>query len=141
MTERGVESKIHRAQPTELAMYRYRTLCTLIADLRSIPVSLVGSNHRLKEMSDCGKIAKSSTIHFKKDRALCLSSTYGQSGIRHGSIMTLLHVLLSSTYRPLTPRLSSTYGHAIDDLLSQLRTPDPSLSSTYTGVLIYLSNS
>ena len=142
-TERGLESKFHRAQPTELAMYLYVPLSTTKVQFSFRPSFWDGSNRRLTEMSDCPLIIKSSTMHFKKDRALANRRLKVNLESVLEAWMTLSHVLLSSTYghdcEPLTPPiddlrscyrqlmatlvnhwplLSATYGHAIVDLLT-----------------------
>ena len=109
-------------------------LCTLILNLRPIPFCWSfssGSYYRLMEMSDCLRIRKLTIRHFKKEKSLCLLSTYGQSGISLGrmndpfasDLIVNLRPRLWTTdpsYCRLTFMLSSTYGRAAVDLWSAI---------------------
>ena len=145
-TERGLESKFHRAQPAELAMYLYVPLSTTKVQFSFRPSFWDGSNRRLTEMSDWRKIVSLQQYISKKDRALANRRLKVNLESVLEAWMTLSHVLQSSTYghdcEPLTPPiddirpcyrrltvtienhwplLSATYGHAIVDLLTSYR--------------------
>ena len=143
-TERGLESKFHRAQPTELAMYLYVPLSTTKVQFSFRPSFWDGSNRRLTEMSDCLIIIKSSIIHFKKDRALANRRLKVNLESVLEAWMTLSHVLLSSTYghdcEPLTPPIDNIRS-CYRRLTVTIENHCPLLSSTYVLAIVDLLTS
>ena len=140
-TERGLESKFHRAQPTELAMYLYVPLSSTKVQFSFRPSFWDGSNRRLTEMSDCRKIVSRQQYISRKTGPwpiVDLKSIWNPSWKHEWPFRMCSNRRLMATIVNHWLLLLTTYGHAIVDLLSRLRTTDPSyrrlmdmLSSTY----------